>query len=316
MRTILIFIMLLSGSVFAQNYIPYYNKINEADYRLLSTKEYAKAEALYIEAFSLAKPFERDYFQVARCYAALGDSINMIKYLKLASVNPSFNPIIYMRVKRDSILFAKYKDQESFQHFLKETTELKEKHKTALQNDPEFRKKKDTIHYFLNLYQINHKDLQANVKKLTINQRDSVEKIVDVLDIQMRKKFFKYVEANGFPDFVVPGSSITGGDFVSLFLTKMTDKELEKYNPMMLEELKKGNLTPFDYAFIMDKSLSSKTKDKCLNYSAAKSSKEECWDIAIAERLKIGLSIYLDGSPQNITRGYNKKHPWVATKLK
>jgi hypothetical protein len=315
MRCLIIFLIIISGNVFSQNYIKYNNLINEADYRLISTKEYEKAEKIYLDAFKLEKPFERDYFQLARCYAALGDSIAMIKYLKLSSTSPAFNPLLYMKMKKDSILFAKYVHNESFKSFLKETKELKEKHKEILKNDINYKQKRDTIHYFLNIFQQNHKELQENIKKLTINQKDSMERIIEVLDINMRKSFFKYVEANGFPDYVVPGSNFTGGDFISLFLTKLTDKEFEKYNPILLKELNKGNLTPYNYAFIVDKVKTSKQKNKCLYYSQAKSMKEDCWETAIEERKKIGLSIYLDGSPQNITMGFNKKLPWVGIKI-
>ena len=82
MKNILIIFMLFSGSLVAQNYIPYYNITNEAVYRLMITKEYEKAEKLYLDAFKIEKPLISDYYQMARCYAGKGDTINMIKYGK------------------------------------------------------------------------------------------------------------------------------------------------------------------------------------------------------------------------------------------
>lgn len=312
MKNILIIFMLFSGSLFAQNYIPYYNITNEAVYRLMITKEYEKAEKLYLEAFKLEKPLISDYYQMARCYAGKGDTINMIKYLKLSSTEVSFNPLLFVNSKRDSVLFYKYKQQQSFIACMKEIEKTNENHKTALKTDKELKIKKDTIAYFLRVFQQSRKNILKNMTDLTREQKDSLRKLADASDVVLRKSLLEYVEKNGFPEYTAPGSMLSGSDFVSILLISMTEEEFDKYNPLMQRELKKGNLMPYDYGYIIDK-IQSRTRGNKCSYFSVNNMNKDCWNQSIEERKKIGLSIYLDGSSQNILKGNNKKLPWVGT---
>ena len=312
MKNILIIFMLFSGSLVAQNYIPYYNITNEAVYRLMITKEYEKAEKLYLDAFKIEKPLISDYYQMARCYAGKGDTINMIKYLKLSSTEVSFNPLLFVNSKRDSVLFYKYKQQQSYIACMKEIEKTNEKHKTELKTDKELKIKKDTIAYFLRVFQQSRKNILKNMTDLTREQKDSLRKLADASDVVLRKSLLEFVEKNGFPEYSAPGSMLSGSDFISVLLISMTEEEFEKYNPLMQRELKKGNLAPYDYGYIYDKVQSRTRGNKCSYFSVNNMSKD-CWNQSIEERKKIGLSIYLDGSSQNILKGNNKKLPWVGT---
>ena len=329
MRYLFLLLMLISGNIFAQNYISYYNIVNEADYRLMTrdtvivydsvSKEnkkvalfqFEKAKKLYLEAFKLEKPFERDYFQLARCYAGLGDTLNMIKYLKLSSANISFNPLIQMNTKRDSVLFYKYKEKEWYKECITELEKNDTLHKIEFTTNKEIKAKYDTISYFWKTFTNNRKELVEKKKELTLNQIDSLNKIIDVLDKNLRKQFFKYVSENGFPEYKVPGSKLSGSDFLTVLLSNMTEKEFEIYNPILINELNKGNLIPQEYGFISTKINSKNKNNKCLYLST--SVDKECWAKAIEERKKVGMSIYLDGSPQNIQKGFVKRLPWVGT---
>ncbi len=312
MKNILIIFMLFSGSLVAQNYIPYYNITNEAVYRLMITKEYEKAEKLYLDAFKIEKPLISDYYQMARCYAGKGDTINMIKYLKLSSTEVSFNPLLFVNSKRDSVLFYKYKQQQSYIACMKEIEKTNEKHKTALKTDKELKIKKDTIAYFLRVFQQSRKNILKNMTDLTREQKDSLRKLADASDVVLRKSLLEFVEKNGFPEYSAPGSMLSGSDFISVLLISMTEEEFEKYNPLMQRELKKGNLAPYDYGYIYDKVQSRTRGNKC-SYFSVNNMNKDCWSQSIEERKKIGLSIYLDGSNQNILKGNNKKLPWVGT---
>jgi len=304
--------MFFSSSLFAQNYIPYYNITNEAVYRLMITKEYEKAEKLYLDAFKLEKPLVSDYFQLTRCYAGKGDTINLVKYLKLSSTDVSFNPLLYVNSKKDSALFYKYKQQQSFKNCMKEIEKTNEKHAIAIKTDKDLKIKRDTIAYFLKIFQQTRKNILKNMTELTKEQKDSLRKIADASDIVLRKSLLEYVEKNGFPEYTAPGSMLSGSDFVSVLLISMTEEEFDKYNPLMQRELKKGNLAPYDYGYIYDKVQSRSKKNKCTYFSVNNMNKD-CWSQSIEERKKIGLSIYLDGSSQNILKGNNKKLPWVGT---
>lgn len=69
----LFFALQITGTVYAQNYLPYYHLVNEARWQSFK-KNYNKADSIYQAAFSLVDNVQPEHlFEAAKNVSALGN---------------------------------------------------------------------------------------------------------------------------------------------------------------------------------------------------------------------------------------------------
>jgi len=224
------------------NYISYYNLCDEAIY-LVKNQDYKQSLVTFEEAFQkVSKPYFRHYYYAGRVAALAGNEGKMYRYFELAYLNGCF-----YRIEDDTLIFNRYKTNPQFQKLVNNQDSLIAIFESKLDlRVKAFVDSIDNVDQELRI-QLN------NLEKTPDNQSkiDSLWKV----DEFNSKTFLEYVKCNGFPSYRVVGNEnpeVTLIHCVSFF---------KEYQEILLGEVKKGNLTPYGYASIYDRTYGP---DNCL----------------------------------------------------
>ena len=271
----------------AQNYIPYYNLINEAEFQIFN-KDYKKALSLIDKAFKLEEPLAKDFYLKAMCL----DKLKTVKHTKIKVEECLRNSALYngrpsywltkniLGLQLDTNFIFELKTIENNQ-------KLKNK---ALYYD---------IEYFIDKDQLYRKVLADSI--MAYYTEDDIEyinysKLVNKQDSINQKEFLNYIK-----EFNYPGIKKCGTNLASIILLHLNCTFLEDYNVILLEQLKKGFIQPLYYAQMMDRiNCACNNKSFYYAYSIGKAEKKDCLPISkkqiIINRKSIGLSPYFSGT--------------------
>jgi hypothetical protein len=280
MKNIFLTLFLTIGLTSAgQNYIDYYNLANEAEYKIIDGGNLKEAKKTLV---ALDKKYGRllfkDNFYLGVLYYLDNDSINGFKYFS-KYINDYGSPCYELPKFKKCFPQLKISDKAvSDLKFLENKITLV--FKDTVYFNKVIKSVNDSINYYVNMDQKN---------------RENPDKIDQQLDDLIQLRYLNYLKSFG-----IPKTGMFGEDF-TIILDHVTDKQLNKmYRDYFMSEIIKGNVCPYTYAILVDKSLIAINETFYGAFyikSSHKLSKEEI----ISNRKKIGLSQFYDG-PNN--------YPW------
>lgn len=280
----------------AQNYIKYYEYVNEAEYWMYK-QEYQKAIRLYLEGFKKSTPLGKDAYQIAKCYALEGKKKYCKKWLmKSTRIPTSFAGHFMLKSDQKTIFKTIFgKELESF------ATKLKnKKKKTDL-------KYKDA-RYFMLFNTVDSLLKEDQKYRCGTNTLKDEYKVQDSL---VQNALLKITQKYGYPGYLNIGT-----DIGNVILVHVNKTRYPIFKKIMLEEVEKGNLLPYGYAEMLDrfewKYVYNKEKNDCFLYQlyTKKLCQEEHYEEVVERRKEIGLSIYFSGPRKKPFEPY-KLLPWV-----
>lgn len=298
---IISFCFFVSTTIFSQNYIPYYNLVNEAEYWLYK-EEYNKAKQLYLKAFSLEKPMGKDAYLLAKCYALEGNKVQCLHWLEVSTTIPvSFAPYLLRKADQYPIFQAVFPENGELEALiqdlllLKETTDNKYK-------DSTYRMLQDTVNALVKQDQKYRK--VGNLSHFTTEDW----RLFKENDSIVQTALLNLTQQYGYP-----GYSHVGTDIGDLILVHVSAKKMyQRYETLLYEAIKKGHLHPFGYAYMADRWHLHQSKSCYLfmRIYTRKLCSETDYTAIAKRRLKIGLSIYFKGPRKRASEPYDLQ-PWV-----
>jgi len=272
------------GTVRAQDYVTYYNLVNEAEYQSYLGKS-DLAFGLYNKAFSLKKvqPKARDLYLLAKIYLANVDRKNALKYLKQIPHMPDGALLFWMTTER--YFFARNFKPDDLNGLMAETEHWEiERNKTLsrwndslnayLHEDQRLRKIfTDSIEVYFREGQKPYDDFKAEMYEN---------------DYRNQTRFLAFIKKYGYP-----GLYMTGSDMAGTMLRHIDCRLYPEYKQVLYKLLLAGKVEPFSYASMVDrvgcicegKSMYSDTEGCTLD-----------WQTILQNRQSIGLSIYFNGT--------------------
>lgn len=302
----LIFLLYIFNSkdnlLIAQNYIQYHNLVNEAEYWLYK-QEYKKAEKLYKRAFRLEKAFSKDSYLLAKCYALQGKKKACHNWLKKSSATPiSFTPYLIHNPNEIQNFKRIFSKKGEFDKLSLELKSIKKEVDKQFKNDT-YKMLQDTIAALCLQDQLYRK----NATQEELNN-DLYLKLLHQNDLDIQQKLLDIIKKYSYPGY--PKIGTDNGNLILVHILN-DDKTHRIYKELLYEELKKGNILPFGYAYMMDR-WHLVNKNICylsMRIYTQKLCTEDDYEGIVERRLNIGLSIYFTGQRRKFST-YNL-HPWV-----
>lgn len=238
-KILLISIGLLGYSIGAsQNYIPYYNLINEAEYDIYNGN-YSKAERRLEQAFKIEKPHAKDAYLLAYCLDKR-DTLTFRKRIEELLIYASENQgrtIHWMQqqplsIKLERELYARIERNEAICHSVSKAIN-------------------DTIDYFLEKDQEIRKVLVDSIDPYFGEESGEYKEYLIKMsanDSIYQTELLKYIRTEGYPGINKSGSNVVG-----TILVHIHPSLFEEYQCVLLVELKKGNILPFTYGSMIDR---------------------------------------------------------------
>lgn len=288
MMKILFLILVLMGSFFrasAQNYIPYYVLVNEAEYEIYK-KNFIRAADKFNAAFKLEKPHARDAYLLAYCLSEINSEANESKIRKLlinasktSNSIPEFLKNQPLKIDPDSVFIAKLESHS--EKWTKKTMALRDTVEYFSTMD------KGLIKFFLDSISPEKNETKITYPDLSsyLTQRDSIKQV----------EFLDYIKLNGYP-----GIYSSGTDVSASILTRIREPLYMEYEKVLFEELKKGHIQPYFYGLMVDK-LGCIRNNK--SYYGTTDPDHHCQppgDEIILNRLTIGMSPYFQGPRRSV----------------
>lgn len=283
MNRILFLILILLGFAFrgsGQNYIPYYNLVNEAEYAVYN-RDYKKAVGHFEAAFKVEKPHAKDMYLLAYSLCELDSATNkkQVEKLLLQASEKSDMVLSYLRAKPLNL------DLDAA--FLDKLENLSEKWEKSTQT------LNDKIAYFEERY-----------SELRVIYRDSISLYYDDNEkesIAFRKQmarhdsifqmeFLDYILANGYPGIYSSGSDIAGG-----FLQNINPSLYLQYEKAIFKELQSGHIQPGYYGLMVDEMGCYSTGKSFYGTTDLLSSCQPPLNEVKLNRMSIGMSPYFVG---------------------
>jgi len=267
---------------FSQDYIEYYNLINEAEYQIL-LKNDSVALTYYKKAFNCEKPHAKDLYVYALCLKRLNHS-NNIKPLLVKSARNYGKPSYW--------LFKESQDYQFKKSYIKKLRNIENKNRLKTKIIM------DTVDYFMLQDQLYRKVFVDSIKvyysKTDTEYIEFMEKYHEH-DSLYQVEFLNYVKENGFP-----GSFTIGSDKAASILFHIICPNFKIAKDLLYQELLKGNILPFYYALMVDR-IGYICNGKAYYYAYPLN--KDCLperDEILENRKKIGASIYFQG-PRRFT---------------
>lgn len=263
----------------AQNYIPYYNLIHEAEYKIYQ-HEYEEAISLIRKAFTIEQALPKDNYLLA---------------VTLAKVNPQNNEqeirSLLMRASKNGNI-KRWLSEEPIQLELSEAflDSLRMNSKQWLDDTQAIR---DTINYFLAKDQAYRKVFVDSIKAYFDEDSEEYKsywQLVEKNDSIVQVEFLKYIKANGYP-----GNHRCGTGIATVILQHINDELLVDFDTVLLEEIKKGNIYPYYYGSMMDRANCRVNGKAFYNADRVTESCTPSNDQILENRMNAGLSPYLQG---------------------
>lgn len=263
----------------AQNYIPYYNLINEAEYKIYQ-HEYEEAISLIRDAFKVEQALPKDNYLLAATLAKVNPQKNEQEIRSLLT-KASKNGNIKRWLSEEPI------DLELSDAFL---DSLSMNSKQWLNDTRAIR---DTINYFLAKDQDYRKVFVDSIKAYFDEESEEYKsywQLVEKNDSVVQVEFLEYVKANGYP-----GNHRCGTGLATVILQHINDELLDDFDTVLLEEIKQGNIYPYYYGSMMDRA-NCRVKGK--SFYNADPTPESCMpskEQILENRIEAGLSPYFNG---------------------
>lgn len=288
-------------SLFAQDYIEYYNLVNEAEYWMYK-KEYKKAETLYMRAFKVENPMKKDAYLMAKCYALTGNKEATLKWLKKSiEVSGSRTKDILKRRREYAVFQSVFSEDGEFEAIRQDLLLMKEKIDQK-KKDHSYKMLKDTVIEFYRQCHLNKTEReQVNCTadaRLSSYQRD----------FMVQYNLLEFIQENGYP-----GYTRTDLKLADALIMTLNESLLEDYQMVLYEELKEGNIYPKAYATVLEQI--HLNKEKSCHLSLENYTKDFCvasdGEAIVQKRLEIGLSIYFQGYRMAAIEPYDLES-WVT----
>lgn len=296
--------LLWAGTTMAQDYIQYYEYVNEAEYWMYR-QEYNKATQLYLASESKAPILAKDAYLLAKCYAYQGDRDNCFKWLvKSAEYNITMAPY-FLQKHSEWAVFKSIFLEDGELEALRQDLILIAKAEQKKQRDSIFTMLRDTVNVLFDQDQLLRN--KGNYSAWTMQERRLFEKndsIVQTALLDLTKK-------HGFPGYLKIGT-----DIIDLVLVHVDKHFYAEYKPLLLEEVRKGNLLPFGYGYMLDRFYwmyeHNQQENDCylhMLYTRKICVEQDYYEV-VQRRKSIGLSIYFSGPRKKPTESF-KLLPWV-----
>lgn len=294
----LLFIQLTS----AQDYIDYHNHVNEAEYWMYK-EDYQKAKKLYKKAFQIGKVIPKDSYLLAKCYAALGNKKQCRKWLEISSLTPiSFAPYFIKRADQIDVFRKVFSDEEI--EVLSGELKVLRQQTDSIFKDDTYLMLRDSLELLV------EQDQRYRTNPTDEKRADSVYMAAfRANDIRVQTNFLNLIKTHGYQDY-----HNNGYDVAAIILAHVFDNQemFEAYDEVLFSELKKGNILPFTYAYMIDRWYLHNTKSCYLSMRiyTQRLCTEVDYEAIVQRRLAIGLSIYFKG-PRKKPFEPHDLHPWV-----
>src|SRR5690554_2229891 len=282
-KIIIVWITLTVPSfITAQNYIPYYNLVHEAEFAIFE-KQYSRAVQYLDDAFLLEKPQAKDGYLMAYCLDKIDSKgfRERIEELLIQASQSNGLTTHWMEIQPLSISFEKdfYTNLERNEAVWDSLT----------------RPARDTIDYYLSKDQEVRRVLVDSIDPYYGEESTEYELYITKMsenDSIYQSRSLDYVKTYAFP-----GINKSGTDIAGTILVHIHSSLFDEYRSILLEELKKGNIAPYMYGSMVD-------RINCYNngeafYRAYNIGTEHCQPSkadAIKNRLSIGMSPYFQGT--------------------
>lgn len=298
---LILFSFLFNNTIFAQDYIPYYNLVNEAEYWMYK-EDYTKATQLYLKAFALEKPMGKDAFLLAKCYAFEGNKTACLHWLETSTRIPvSFTPYLLRKDTQYPIFQAIFSENGELEALIQDLLLLKEASNKKYK-DTTYRMLQDTVYALCRQDQIYRK------KSASGNFTDEDWRLIRENDSIVQTALLYITQQYGYPGFPHVGTDLGGLILVHVSAPKM----YQRYKDLLYKAIKKGQILPFGYAYMVDRWQLHESKSCYLfmRIYTRKLCQEADYSAIVKRRLDIGLSIYFSGPRKKVTESYTL-HPWV-----
>lgn len=283
-QLIQIIFLFLTSFVFGQNYIDYYNEANEAEYQFVEGNHPKTIAILSKLEKQYGKLLNKDNFYLGMAYYLDRDSINGLNYL--LKFTEDFGPIKKLledcERKFTNLIISKYSKiqlatlQEKLYLTFKDSVTYNSIYKPTI----------DSLKSYVILDQKNRNDTGA------LNGEE---------DKRIQAGFLNYLKKYG-----IPPPNKYGDEALLVICAHVYYPEIkEKYLNFFLDEIKKGNISPFYYATIIDRGLAGDKKETIYGAAWIKTSESTSKDKIIENRKKIGMSPYFLG-PNNLPKVYKQ----------
>lgn len=292
MNRILFLILILVGFAFrgsCQNYIPYYNLVNEGEYAIYN-QSFIKAAHKYEAAFKLHTPHARDAYLLAYCLSEIDSVANVTKIKKLlieaskvSNSIPEFLSAQSLKTDLDSVFIA---ELEKYSEKWTERTRFL----------------RDTVDYFSRPDQSLLKFFQDSIipemDETRVIQLADFEAYFTLNDSIKQVEFLNYIKTNGYP-----GIFSSGTDLTASILNRINESLYIEYEQVLFEELKKGHIQPYFYGLMVDVS-GCRLNNK--SYYGTTDPTQYCQPSGneiIHNRLTIGMSPYFKDPRKSVKIG-------------
>ncbi|MEW7281029.1 hypothetical protein ABW636_20740 [Aquimarina sp. 2201CG1-2-11] len=234
---VLIFFLIFFLTVTAQNYLPYYKIINDAEIAYLDAK-YQRSDSLYQKAFAMVpKPFKEDYLLAGINADKLQNTDKVYTYLKKGVVLG----LTQKRIKKVTKKLPYFKKSKYYKILKTEYAVLREKHLNTL-NIP----------------------LREEIIKMVKKDQAARAPIITGIRTTMRadnqnyKRLLEIIKNNNdrWPGFSDIGEITNGKYDVSkssmLMPLHFQEEWVEVLRPYLFEAVMKGEMYPYHFARIYD----------------------------------------------------------------
>ncbi|MBN1650751.1 MAG: hypothetical protein JW857_05455 [Bacteroidales bacterium] len=220
--------------VSAQNYLSYYQTINNAEIAALD-KNHLLSDSLYKVAFSLVnKPFKEDYYLAALNADKLKDNTKVYNYLKLGIENG----LVFKRIKK----LANFTKTKQYKNLKQDYKSLRNEYLQTL-----------NIPLRNEIVEMIRKDQRARIFILGSSRQ------MKKTDSYNKKRLLEIIHENGdkWPGFSTIGEITPKGkydvtDNIALMLLHFKEEGIEPLKPYMLKAVMEGDMYPYQYARIID----------------------------------------------------------------
>lgn len=263
----------------AQNYIPYYNLINEAEYKIYQ-HEYEEAISLIRDAFKVEQALPKDNYLLAATLAKVNPQKNEQEIRSLimkASKNGNIKR--WMSEENIDIEFS----EEFINGLIKNSKRWSENNKHI----------GDTIKYFVARDQEYRKVFTDSIMVYFDEESEEYKSywhLVERNDSIIQLQFLNYIKENGYP-----GTYKSNRDIAGVILQHINEDLLDQFDTVLYKEIKKGNIYPYYYGSMMDRINCSLNG---IAFYDAHSVPKRCLpsrDQIIENRIKIGMSPHFKG---------------------
>lgn len=230
------FVCFFTSSIYSQNYLEYYRKINDAEINNLNGN-YAKSDSLYNVAFTLVKkPLKEDFFLAALNAEKLRDNNKVYKYLS----NSLLKGLRFKRIKKER--FKSFKNSLLWKKIKKNKAHFHQQYISSLDIPLQ-----EEIIEMIKSDQKARRPIFGSWKQMKKTDTYNFKRLLEIIK-----------DNNGaWPGFSKIGELTPKGKYdvtgnITLLLLHFSRKQIEILKPYMLKAVLSGEMYPYQYARAVD----------------------------------------------------------------